>query len=150
MTGGESSRLGAGDRGDGSAPRWSSRYAPGGARGGTREVAEAIAAGPPVDRVLVTVAGGRTATPEETTPAGLVDLVERRLAHRCPGASFVGGTEIYFTELNRTRPEHATWDGICYSARRRSTLSRTSTWSRTSTPGRDSTELRGRSPTGSP
>lgn len=78
-------------------------------------VADAIAAGPPVDRVLVTVAGGRTSTPEETTPAGLVDLVRTALAASSPGASFVGGTEIYFTELNRTRPDHTTWDGICYS-----------------------------------
>jgi hypothetical protein len=79
-------------------------------------VADAIGAGPPVDRVLVTVAGGRTSTPEETTPAGLVDLVRTALGASSPGASFVGGTEIYFTELNRTRPDHTIRDGICYSA----------------------------------
>ena len=77
--------------------------------------ADALAAGPPVDRVLVTLAGGRTATPEETTPAGLVGLVRGVLGESLPGASFVGGTEIYFTEINRTRPDHATWDGVCYS-----------------------------------
>ena len=78
-------------------------------------VADALAAGPPVDRVLVTVAGGRTATPEETTPAALVDLAREALGGSLPDASFSGGTEIYFTELNRTRPDHATWDGVCYS-----------------------------------
>lgn len=78
-------------------------------------VAEALAGGPPVDRVLVTLAGGRTATPEETTSAGLVDIVRAALGHALSDTSFFGGTEIYFTELNRTRPAHATWDGLCYS-----------------------------------
>lgn len=78
-------------------------------------VAEALADGPPVDRVLVTLAGSRTATPEETTPAGLVDVARTALGSALPGTSFVGGTEIYFTEINRTRPQHATWDGVCYS-----------------------------------
>jgi hypothetical protein len=32
-----------------------------------------------------------------------------------PGTAFVGGTEIYFTEINRTRPQADTWDGVCYS-----------------------------------
>jgi D-apionolactonase len=68
-----------------------------------------------VARVLVTWAGGRTATPLETTPAHLVDLTRAALSEAAPGAAFVGGTEIYFTEINRMRPEHATWDGICYS-----------------------------------
>ncbi|MCY7303365.1 MAG: hypothetical protein LH654_10120 [Thermoleophilia bacterium] len=78
-------------------------------------LAEALAGGPAVDRVLVTLAGGRTATPEETTPAGLVDVARVALAGVLPGASFIGGTEIYFTEINRTRPDHASWDGVCYS-----------------------------------
>jgi D-apionolactonase len=79
------------------------------------EVAAALAGGPPVARVLVSYAGGRTATPLETTPAHLVDLAREALAEAAPDALFVGGTEIYFTEINRTRPEHGTWDGICYS-----------------------------------
>lgn len=78
-------------------------------------LAAALEGGPQVDRVLVTLAGGRTATPEETTPAGLVDLARLALAAVLPEASFVGGTEIYFTEINRTRPDHATWDGVCFS-----------------------------------
>ena len=78
-------------------------------------LAEALAGGPTVDRVLVTLAGGRTATPEETTPAGLVGVAREALAAALPGASFIGGTEIYFTEINRTRPNHENWDGVCYS-----------------------------------
>ena len=78
-------------------------------------VADALAGGPAVDRVLVTLAGCRTATPEETTPAGLVEIARKSLGGALPDTAFVGGTEIYFTELNRTRPEHATWDGVCYS-----------------------------------
>jgi hypothetical protein len=79
------------------------------------EVAAALAGGPPVARVLVTYAGGRTATPLETTPAHLVGVAREALSGVAPDAAFVGGTEIYFTEINRTRPEHETWDGICYS-----------------------------------
>jgi D-apionolactonase len=71
--------------------------------------------GSSVTRVLVTYAGGRTATPLETTPAHLVDLAREALAEAAGEAAFFGGTEIYFTEINRTRPEHDTWDGICYS-----------------------------------
>jgi hypothetical protein len=78
------------------------------------EVAAALE-GSSVDRVLVTYAGGRTATPLETTPAHLVDLARNALRGVAPEAAFVGGTEIYFTEVNRTRPGHDTWDGICYS-----------------------------------
>jgi D-apionolactonase len=71
--------------------------------------------GSPVARVLVTYAGGRTATPLETTPAHLVDLAREALSGVVSDAAFVGGTEIYFTEINRTRPEHETWEGVCYS-----------------------------------
>jgi len=78
-------------------------------------VAEALAGGPPVDRVLVTLAGGRTSTPDETTPAELVDLARAALGTALAGTAFVGGTEMYFTEINRTRPQAATWDGLCFS-----------------------------------
>lgn len=78
------------------------------------ELAGALA-GSPVARVLASYAGGRTATPLETTPAHLVDVARRALAEAATNAAFIGGTEIYFTEVNRTRPEHETWDGICYS-----------------------------------
>ena len=78
-------------------------------------VAEALAGGPQVARVLVTLAGGRTSTPEETTPAELVDLVRAALGPVLAEATFAGGTEMYFTEINRTRPQTATWDGVCFS-----------------------------------
>lgn len=83
--------------------------------GALPELAEALAAGPPVDRVLVILAGGQTSTPEETTPGELVGLVRGGLATSLPGTPFYGGTEMYFTELNRTRPRHASWDGLCFS-----------------------------------
>ena len=76
---------------------------------------EALAAGPTVDRVLVIRADGRTGTPTETTSAELVDLVRAQLAPRVPGAAIGGGTEMYFTEINRTRPQPAAWDFVCFS-----------------------------------
>jgi hypothetical protein len=79
------------------------------------EVALALTGGPRVERVLVTVAGARTATPEETTPGRLVDVARAALAEVAPDAQFAGGTEMYFTEINRTRPDLSTWDGLCYS-----------------------------------
>jgi hypothetical protein len=78
-------------------------------------VAEALASGPDVERVLVTVARAGPTSPEQTTPAPLVDRVRRALASAIPRASFVGGTEMYFAELNRQRPDAAAWDGVCYS-----------------------------------
>ncbi len=78
-------------------------------------LAAALAQGPPVARVLVINGDSRTATPAETTRAGLMETVRDGLGNALPDAAFVGGTEIYFTEVNRTRPELGTWDGICYS-----------------------------------
>jgi hypothetical protein len=78
-------------------------------------VAAALAGGPSVARVLVINADSRTATPAETTRPGLMEVVRGALREALPDTAFVGGTEIYFTEINRTRPELATWDGICYS-----------------------------------
>jgi D-apionolactonase len=79
------------------------------------DVAAALAGGPPVARVLVVNADSRTATPAETTRPGLVDLARSALGETAPEAVFAGGTEIYFTELNRTRPQLETWDAVCYS-----------------------------------
>jgi hypothetical protein len=64
-----------------------------------------------VDRVLAILYGGQTATPEETTPASLVRLVRERLG----GEVVAGGTDMYFTELNRTRPQTGDLDAIFYS-----------------------------------
>lgn len=78
-------------------------------------VADALAAGPAVDRVLVINGDSHTATPAETTRPALVGLVRDALAGSLPGALFAGGTEIYFTEINRSRPDHSTWDALCFS-----------------------------------
>jgi hypothetical protein len=78
-------------------------------------VGEALADGPEVDDVLVIFLGGRTSTPQETTPADLVDIVRRELGATLPGTPIGGGTEIYFTEINRTRPEAEGWDSVCFS-----------------------------------
>ena len=78
-------------------------------------VAKALAEGPEVDDVLVILLGGRTSTPEETTPPGLVDLVRGELGKALPGSAIGGGTEIYFAEINRTRPQAHAWDSVCFS-----------------------------------
>lgn len=80
-----------------------------------RELSSALSSGPTVARVLVILEDGRTATPEETTPTELVDLARAGLADALPDAAFVGGTQMYFTEINRTRPNATTWDGVCFS-----------------------------------
>jgi D-apionolactonase len=79
------------------------------------EVKSALAGGPLVARVFVINADSATGTPAETTRPHLVDAVRAALAQALPGAPFFGGTEIYFTEINRTRPRFETWDGVCYS-----------------------------------
>ena len=78
-------------------------------------VARALAEGPEVDDLLVILLGGRTGTVEETTPPELVDLVRRELGDSLPRTAIGGGTEIYFTEINRTRPEPERWDSVCFS-----------------------------------
>jgi D-apionolactonase len=67
-------------------------------------------AGVPIARVLVVPGGAQTATPLETTPVGLVQLVRRHLG----AAPITGGTDLNFCELNRTRPEAERMDGIFY------------------------------------
>jgi hypothetical protein len=78
------------------------------------ELARALEDGPPTDRVLVILASGATATPEETTPGSLVSLVRAALQAAIPNALFAGGTDLYFCELNRTRPEADAMDGVFY------------------------------------
>ena len=78
-------------------------------------VAPVLGGGPPVVRVLVINADSRTGTPAETTLPELVEAVRAKLGARLPGTVFLGGTEIYFTEINRTRPQVDAWDGLCYS-----------------------------------
>jgi D-apionolactonase len=69
----------------------------------------------PVDRILVFVEGAQTATPNETTPGSLVDEVREHLSAVLSDTPIGGGTDYYFTELNRTRPEVERMDAISYS-----------------------------------
>lgn len=66
-----------------------------------------------IARVLVTPEGAQTTTSEETTPAPLVELVRDQLSLR--GVPIAGGTDMYFCELNRTRPVMKAMDGIFWS-----------------------------------
>ncbi len=42
-------------------------------------------------------------------------LARRQLARLTPNAKIVGGTNAYFAELNRQRPDIATTDAVCFS-----------------------------------
>ena len=77
------------------------------------DVAAALAAGPPVDRVLVINGDSRTGTPTEVTRPALVALARDGLGSVCQ--VFAGGTEVYFTDVNRSRPDLSGWDGLCFS-----------------------------------
>ena len=70
-------------------------------------------AGAEVARVLVAPEGARTTTPEETTPPELVSYVRSALA--LDGVPVAGGTDMYFCELNRTRPHVDAMDGVFWS-----------------------------------
>ncbi len=70
----------------------------------------------PVARVLVFAGGeGFSATSGLTTPAALVGAVRAALPSLSSEVPFIGGTNQFFTELNRNRPEAAGMDGIAYS-----------------------------------
>ena len=68
-----------------------------------------------VVRFLVFQEGAQTATPTETTAPELIELARKHLQQAAPQAAFVGGTDMYFCELNRTRPQTQTMDGISYT-----------------------------------
>ena len=55
----------------------------------------------------------RTATPTEVTRPALVALAREGLSSVCE--VFAGGTEIYFTEVNRAHTDMSDWDGLCFS-----------------------------------
>ena len=63
----------------------------------------------PVRRVLVFREG------EEVAAAHWVSMARERLSVAAPGAAFCGGTNVYFNELNRNRPDTAAMDGVAYS-----------------------------------
>ena len=73
-------------------------------------------AGPPVDRVLVMLADGRTATPEETTPPALVDVARAGARQRrCPTRRSSAAPRSTSPRSTAPGREPATWDGVCYS-----------------------------------
>jgi hypothetical protein len=67
----------------------------------------------PVARFLIFNKWARSSQPTETTSAQLIQLARRHLQASAPGAAFVSGTDMYFCELNRSRPPLA--DAIVYS-----------------------------------
>lgn len=68
-----------------------------------------------VARWLIFMEGARSAHASETTPAHLIELARERLSSSVGRADFVGGTDMNFAELNRTRPVTSVCDAICYS-----------------------------------
>ena len=68
-----------------------------------------------IARFLLFQEGGQTAHISETTASELVVLARQHLSSIAPQAEFVGGTDMYFCELNRTRPNIEVMDGISYT-----------------------------------
>ena len=68
-----------------------------------------------VIRILVFQEGAQTAHPQETTTPELVKLARQHLQSAAPAAAFAGGTDMYFCELNRTRPQAEAMDAISYT-----------------------------------
>ena len=68
-----------------------------------------------IARFLVFQEGAQTASPSETTAPGLVALARNYLQQVAPSAVFAGGTDMYFCELNRTRPRVEVMDAISYT-----------------------------------
>lgn len=66
-----------------------------------------------LERVLVFAADAASAGTRETTPAALAEMVRSALGER--RAPVGGGTDMYFCELNRTRPPAAALDVISWS-----------------------------------
>jgi hypothetical protein len=70
---------------------------------------------PPVARVLVFYGGKAFSTGQGATPGRFVRLARERLQAALGKVPFVGGTNQFFAELNRDRPEVEAMDGVVYS-----------------------------------
>jgi D-apionolactonase len=68
-----------------------------------------------VARFLIFQEGAQTAHPSETTAPGLVALARQHLQQVASQSAFTGGTDMYFCELNRTRPLVEAMDAISYT-----------------------------------
>jgi hypothetical protein len=70
---------------------------------------------PPVARVLVFYGGKAFSTGQGATPGQFVRLAKAKLQAAVGMAPFIGGTNQFFAEINRGRPEVAAMDGVVYS-----------------------------------
>jgi hypothetical protein len=68
-----------------------------------------------VIRFLVFEEGARTAHSSETTSSRLVELARQHLRQVAPQALFAGGTDMYFCELNRTRPQIEAMEAVSFT-----------------------------------
>ncbi len=68
-----------------------------------------------VARFLIFQEGAQTAHPSETTAPALVALARQHLQPVASQSAFTGGTDMYFCELNLTRPQVEAMDGISYT-----------------------------------
>jgi hypothetical protein len=68
-----------------------------------------------VARVLVFYGGKGFSTGTGATPGRWVELARQELAAVAPGASFAGGTNQFFAEINRGHPEIEAMDAVVYS-----------------------------------
>ena len=69
----------------------------------------------PVARILAFASEQWPGSPTETTPPAVMELVRARLGPTLPAIPFGGGTDMYFAELNRTRPDASLMDEIAYA-----------------------------------
>jgi hypothetical protein len=69
----------------------------------------------PVSRVLVFYGGKGFSTGTGATPGRWVELARQELSPLASGASFAGGTNQFFAEINRGHPEVAAMDAVVYS-----------------------------------
>jgi D-apionolactonase len=77
--------------------------------------AELASARPPVVRALVFYGGKAFSTGLGSTPGKFVRLARERLKGAVGKAPFVGGTNQFFAELNRDRPEVEAMEGVVFS-----------------------------------
>ncbi|HLB76257.1 MAG TPA: hypothetical protein VJO72_04425, partial [Candidatus Dormibacteraeota bacterium] len=76
---------------------------------------ELAATRPPVARVLVFYGGKAFSTGQGATPGRFVRLASDRLRAAVGTAPFIGGTNQFFAEINRGRPEVEAMNGVVYS-----------------------------------
>ncbi len=89
-------------------------HVPGAGSADLAPLGEALA-GCRLARLLVFAAGAESATPEETTPPGVLSTVREALGAVLPGVPIGGGTDMQFCELNRTRPAADLMDAVSYA-----------------------------------